>query len=316
MLMAMTMGMVVMGSFAPPQVFAASKSNAQNQKIAAEKSQQKAKKAKEDDTIPNQPTRPKESLGEFKALDNATGRKKFWNSIDPSQLSKYYINDDLSVDFKNASNKTASDIAEKEKFEAKLKQYVSKVEKYCEKKDMKFNDNISDDKGGIIVGGITGDGNGTNKLSVSNLVKGDIVLLNDGGTQIYGAIMHAGIYDGSSVDLCIYSASPNGSPTGVRWERVSDWRKNDQAWTMKVKGTTKQQRATAYNYVRKYATYGEKYDWSASKSSTNKWYCSKIPWYAYKKSSVNIDIDADGGYWCYPVDIYNSSKTQLIKYYK
>lgn len=312
-----TMSVVMLSSVSVTQVCAREHSYGRQNDRNQRRHQQQERSG---DYIPEQPTEQKVSMNEFKQMDNATGRTQFWNSVDATALEEYYINEDLSVEFKNKNNKSSSDVAEKQKFEKNLKQYVSKVEDYCEKEGMEFNDMIVDGKGGLNVGSLSGNGNGTNTLSVSSLVKGDIILLNDGGTQIYGAIMHAGIYDGTKVDLCIYSASPNATSTckttGVRWERVSDWRKNDQAWTMNVKGTTKKQRETAFNYVRKYATVGEKYDWSASKSSTSKWYCSKIPWYAYKNSSVKIDIDYDGGYWCYPIDIYNSSKTNLIKYYK
>lgn len=272
-----------------------------------------------DGEIMEQPMEYKAMLGQFAAFEKATKLKEFWNSVDPVEAADYYINADYSVDFKTSGTKTPEQIAKKEAFEQNLKDCVSRVETYCEKNNVKFNKNVTDGKGGLLVGSSNGDGQGTNSLSVSGLVKGDVLLLNDGGVQIWGAIMHAGIYDGTSSDLCIYSASPNAggnnNNVGVRWERVSDWRKNDQAWTLTVKGTSTSQRKAAFDYVRKYATIGESYEWSCGKNSTDKWYCSKIPWYAYKKSGTNIDIDGDGGYWVWPIDIYNSTKTNLVTYY-
>lgn len=271
------------------------------------------------DVALEQPVQFKTQFAEFAAFEKAVNLKEFWNSVIPEDMEKYFINSDGSVNFRTAGEKTADEIAKKEAFEKSLKDCVARVESYCSKNGIKFNTEITDGKGGLLVGSSNGDGQGTNSLSVSGLVKGDVLLLNDGGVQLWGAIMHAGIYDGTSSDLCIYSASPNAggnnNNVGVRWERVSDWRKNDQAWTLSVKGTSTAQRKAAFDYVKSYATLGESYTWYCTKNSTNDWYCSKIPWFGYKKSGTNIDIDYDGGYWVWPIDIYNSSKTNLINYY-
>lgn len=304
----------ILGNTAPLQVNAYSGEQVLKEKVTYENRGKSWKSVKEN-KISDQPTIEKKFLDEFRKIDQATGRVEFWRNMNPEELEKYYINDDLSIDFKDSTNQRPIDIQKKENFEQNFKQYVSNIKDYCEKEGQVFDTDITDGEGGLGVGGITGDGNGTNSLSVSSCVKGDVLLLNNDEVHIYGAILHGGIYDGSSTDLCIYSASKNGSPTGVRWERVSDWRKNDQAWTLYVKGTSNKQRANAFDYVHNVAGYGESYDWNASKSSTDSWYCSKIPWYAYKNSGTNIDIDSDGGLWCYPIDIYNSNNTVLINYF-
>lgn len=270
------------------------------------------------DYIPNQPSEEKVLLKEFQKMDEMTGRLEFFNSLDGEELYRYYINNDLTVSFKedvtfsSLKEKALSEM-QKQAFENKLKEYVSKLNSFNGESSLEVG-NYTDGNGGLAIGSYTGDGTGTNSLSVSGLVKGDILLLEDDGEpQIQGAIMHAGIYDGSGVDICIYSAGPDG---GVRWESVSDWRKNDMAWTMYVKGTTTTTRKAAYDTARAEAQWGEPYVWNSSKSNVDEWYCSKIPWYGYKNSSAKIDIDFDGGYWCMPIDIYNSGNTVLIKTFK
>lgn len=57
----------------------------------------------------------------------------------------------------------------------------------------------------------------------------------------------------------------------------------------------------AINYARKQI--GEPFDdnYLSSKWNTNKWYCSKLVWRAYKEQ--NREIDRDGGYWVSPKDL-------------
>jgi hypothetical protein len=279
--------------------------------------QQERSNGSNGDYIPEQSSEPKVLKNEFLETDKKIGITNFWNSINVEEVEKYYINEDMSVSYKEGvtfateEEKTLSD-AKKENFEKELKGITSKVDAFNAQNGVQEVDH-TDGNGGLKVGGLTGDGNGTNSLSVSGLVKGDILLLDDGTTHIYGAIMHAGMYDGSSTDMCIYSASPNDATPGVGWESVSDWRKNDIAWTVYVSGTTTTQRKDAWNTVTDQATWGEPYVWNSSKSNVDEWYCSKIPWYGYKNGSAGIDIDYDGGYWCLPVDIYNDNNTVIKK---
>lgn len=57
----------------------------------------------------------------------------------------------------------------------------------------------------------------------------------------------------------------------------------------------------AINYARKQI--GEPFDdnYLSSKWNTNKWYCSKLVWRAYKEQ--NREIDREGGYWVSPKDL-------------
>lgn len=274
-----------------------------------------------EDYVPNQPEIEKDyGMVEIHAK---LGVGDFWNNIDGEEVSQYYINDDLSVSFKDntkLSSKKEQQIkdSKRKNFEKQLKEYVSKIESYNNKeskvKKSSKNSKYTDGKGGLKIGSYPGDGTGSNSLTVSGLVKGDILLLEDDGQpQIQGAIMHAGIYDGSNMDMCIYSSTDG---VGVRWECVSDWRKNDCAWTLCVKNTTTSQRTAAWDKMKSECQYREPYKWNSSKSNVDEWYCSKQPWYGYKNSSVNKDIDFDGGYWVLPIDIYNDSDVQLIATYK
>lgn len=65
--------------------------------------------------------------------------------------------------------------------------------------------------------------------------------------------------------------------------------------------------ATQRNFVAAYqATYiGKSYFFYTGKTDLNKWYCSKLQWYAYKQA-LGIDVDSNGGDIVFPTDILNS----------
>jgi len=56
---------------------------------------------------------------------------------------------------------------------------------------------------------------------------------------------------------------------------------------------------------------GELYLWYTSKTDYSKWYCTKLPYVAFR-GNAGIDIDADGGYWVFPDDIVSDSQTYLF----
>jgi len=56
---------------------------------------------------------------------------------------------------------------------------------------------------------------------------------------------------------------------------------------------------------------GEPYNIASSKTDYARWYCSKLPWVGWKLKA-GVDLDADGGYWVWPVDLVNDSQTSVF----
>ncbi len=56
---------------------------------------------------------------------------------------------------------------------------------------------------------------------------------------------------------------------------------------------------------------GKPYAIYTSKTSTDKYYCSKLVWQAWR--GQGWDLDADGGYWVFPVDLERDAHT--IRYW-
>jgi hypothetical protein len=77
-------------------------------------------------------------------------------------------------------------------------------------------------------------------------------------------------------------------------------------------GLTSTQRSDLFNYWHNLV--GEPYGLTSSLSSNFDWYCSKLMWRGYN-NVLGVDIDSDGGYWCYPNDILNSNKFNKIILY-
>ena len=153
-------------------------------------------------------------------------------------------------------------------------------------------------------------GDGKNALSFANFGTGDIIVT--GGT----ATGHAGEWDdslfaGSLYDRCVWSA--NTKPTnGVQREVPLKYREYDRAWALWVPTATLAQRGAARTYCK--AQSGEPYDIASSKTNQAKWYCSKLAWASYKYGSSAIDLDADGGYWVWPIDLVNDSQSRVFAY--
>lgn len=152
-----------------------------------------------------------------------------------------------------------------------------------------------------------GEGDGYNTLSFSQFDDGDIVVT--GGT----ATGHAGEWDdrywtGSLSDKCIWSA--NTAPVnGVQREEPRKYRAFDRAWALWVPSVSAAKREAARTYCK--SQLGEPYDIASSKSDTSRWYCSKLAWGSYR-SVAGVDLDADGGYWVWPIDLVNDSQTAVF----
>jgi len=152
-----------------------------------------------------------------------------------------------------------------------------------------------------------GNGDGSNSLSFAAFDTGDMVVT--GGT----ATGHAGEWDdsywrGSLYDSCIWSA--NVQPVdGVQREAPRKYRAYDCAYGIWVPSVRTTKRAAARTYCR--SQLGEPYDIGSSKSNQSAWYCSKLCWSSYRYTS-SVDLDGDGGYWVWPIDLVNDSQTSLF----
>lgn len=153
-----------------------------------------------------------------------------------------------------------------------------------------------------------GDGTGYNRLSFSAFDTGDIVVTQGGATG------HAGEFDDarhfSDSSYCVWSA--NVKPvSSVQRETPLKYRSYDQAFGLWVPCVAQTVRNRALGYCA--AQNGEPYSITSSKSDQSKWYCSKLVWASYR-FIAGLDLDADGGYWVWPIDLINDSQTSLFAY--
>lgn len=151
----------------------------------------------------------------------------------------------------------------------------------------------------------SGNGDGSNTLSFGAFDSGDMVV------GLGTATGHAGCWADSryvtAESSCVWSA--NTTPVnGVQLEKARKFRSYDYAYGLWV--PTK---ASYGNSVVSYcaAQAGEPYNIASSKTDYTKWYCSKLPWVGWKLKAA-IDLDADGGYWVWPVDLVNDSQTTVF----
>ena len=159
-------------------------------------------------------------------------------------------------------------------------------------------------------GGITGSGGGTNMISFSNFDSGDMVVVLD-PSSLTG---HAGLFDRRFyTDIRSYAVlSANVAPAdGVQREQCLKYRTYDHAWALWVPSESNHG-AAARDYA--YKQMGKPYNLLASKTDLRSFYCSKLAWVAWRYTS-GLDLDADGGYWVWPVDLVNSRYTRSFGYW-
>lgn len=154
----------------------------------------------------------------------------------------------------------------------------------------------------------SGDGTGYNALDFSGFESGDMIV------ALGNATGHAGEWDDSYhttlYGKCIWSA--NTTPVnGVQMEAPIKYRNYDCAYGIWVPSLTAAKRSAARVYCRYQA--GEPYNILSSKSDQSRWYCSKLCWSSYRYTAY-VDLDADGGYWVWPVDLLNDSQTRVFEY--
>jgi hypothetical protein len=153
-----------------------------------------------------------------------------------------------------------------------------------------------------------GTGDGVNSVTFGAFDSGDIVVVLGTSTG------HAGVFDGSRYSTLYSPAvlSANTSPkNGVQYEYCSKYRTYDRAWGLWVPNYAWVGTAVR-NYCR--SQLGEPYNIASSKSDETSWYCSKLAWSGWKRTA-SLDLDADGGYWVWPVDLVNSPRTAAFGYW-
>lgn len=150
-------------------------------------------------------------------------------------------------------------------------------------------------------------GDGSNNLQFGLFKDGDIILGFDAWT-----VGHAGILDGtrniSAYTYCVWSAIKSGTAC-VTLEQGGKYRQYDWAYGLYVPGASLAQRSSA----RRFASWqvGEPYLITSAKTDYGRWYCSKLPWAGYKTQAAH-DLDANGGYWVTPADLYNDPETRVF----
>lgn len=153
-------------------------------------------------------------------------------------------------------------------------------------------------------------GGGTNLISFANFGSGDIVVVLD-PLSITG---HAGLFDRRFyTDIRSYAVlSANMSPAnGVQREQCLKYRSSDRAYGLWVPSEANHSLA-ARNFA--YSQMGKPYSIASSKTDLRSFYCSKLVWAAWRFTS-GLDLDGDGGFWVWPVDLITSSHTRLFGYW-
>jgi hypothetical protein len=147
-----------------------------------------------------------------------------------------------------------------------------------------------------------GNGDGYNGISFAAFDNGDLVVVLGTSTG------HAGVFDRSRyTGLSSYAViSANITPkSGVQMEQCAKYRSYPEAYGLWVPGVD-WLGTSVRDFCRRQL--GKPYNISASKTDDSKWYCSKLGWAGWKRIASR-DLDADGGYWVWPVDLVNSRYT-------
>lgn len=151
----------------------------------------------------------------------------------------------------------------------------------------------------------SGSGDGSNNVTFASFDSGDIVVVLGSGAG------HAGVFDGAMYGgLYSYAVlSANTSPrNGVQWESCVKYRAFPEAYGLWVPS-----RDWCGSSVRYYcrAQLGEPYNILSSKSDETAWYCSKLAWAGWRRRAA-ADLDGDGGYWVWPVDLITAPLTSVF----
>ncbi|MDO8914623.1 MAG: hypothetical protein Q7W16_00875 [Coriobacteriia bacterium] len=148
----------------------------------------------------------------------------------------------------------------------------------------------------------SGSGDGYNSMSFSYFDSGDMVVVLGTSTG------HAGVFDRARyVSLNSYAVlSANTTPkNGVQYETCVKYRRYDEAYGLWVPARDSYGSAVRY-YCR--SKLNKPYDIMGAKTDETSFYCSKLAWLGWYRCS-GLDLDGDGGYWVWPIDLVNASAT-------
>jgi hypothetical protein len=151
---------------------------------------------------------------------------------------------------------------------------------------------------------------GANRVTFGSFRDGDMIVVLD-PSSLTG---HAGLFDsryyGGLTSMALWSS--NVTPlNGVQREPCLKYRAYDRAFGLWV--------PSEYNHrtaVRDFAArqVGKPYSIFASKTDLRSFYCSKLAWTAWRYTS-GADLDGDGGFWVWPVDLLTSTCTRIFGYW-
>lgn len=146
-----------------------------------------------------------------------------------------------------------------------------------------------------------------NSLPITGFRDGDLIM----GFNAW-SVGHVGIMDAtrgiSLFTSCVWSAVKE-QPGCVTLEKPIKYRAYDWAYGLYVPKALLTQRSAARRFCS--SQIGERYNLFSAKTDYTQWYCSKLPWAGYY-TSARKDLDANGGYWVAPVDIYNDGDTKVF----
>lgn len=225
----------------------------------------------------------KTDYNRFQQIDKEIGYTAFWSSVDMDKLKNY---DSL----KNKAGIAAATNTEDANFVKSVDEYISKIDKLNKKNGIKTDVIERNAKGEMAIGSLTGSSpnNFSTPINVSAAVIGDVFLGSYPGIHEQGEIEHAGIYDGTITDQCLWSTDGPGQYSG--WDRISHWKTYyNEVWDMNIWPTSTSDATAAFNKAQK-DSIGKPYDINANLTSSANFYCSKIPWWGYKYTGDGYDL--------------------------
>lgn len=153
-------------------------------------------------------------------------------------------------------------------------------------------------------------GDGRNAISFASFEDGDMVVVLDPGS-VTG---HAGLFDHRYyTGISAYAVwSANVTPiSGVQREQCVKYRYYDASYGLDVP-SKRAYRFQARDFAARQK--GKPYSVFATKTDTRSFYCSKLAWAAYYYTA-KVDLDADKGFYVWPVDLVLSRNTRIFDHW-
>jgi hypothetical protein len=151
---------------------------------------------------------------------------------------------------------------------------------------------------------------GRNGVSFGSFQDGDMIVVLS-PSSLTG---HAGLFDRryytSIYAFAVWSA--NVTPVnGVQREQCLKFRAYDRAYGLWVPSESNH-RVAARDFASRQV--GKPYNILGAKTDLRSFYCSKLAWASWRYTA-GVDLDADRGYWVWPVDLVNSPLTRVFGYW-